>query len=138
MPPPAAHVKELALTLFDGLLPLHGLGGEARELLRFAACLHDIGMQLGYYHHHQHGQYLVLVSELNGFTHRERLLLSLLVGMHRVDAELRVPLDPYTPVFMEGDRALLRRLGACRRGPMRAARGEGIWSPAEGGLRRAG
>lgn len=138
MPPPAAHVKELALTLFDGLLPLHGLGGEARELLGFAACLHDIGMQLGYYHHHQHGQYLVLVSELNGFTHRERLLLSLLVGMHRVDAELRVPLDPYTPVFMEGDRALLRRLGACRRGPMRAARGEGIWSPAEGGLRRAG
>ena len=109
----AMHVREMAFSLFDGLVSLHGLGREARELLDHAARLHDVGMQLGYYHHHQHGQYLILASELNGFTHRERLLVSLLVGMHRVDSELRTELERYEIVFMEGDRGLLRRLSVC-------------------------
>ena len=106
----ALHVRNMALALFDALLPLHGLGRDARELLDHAARLHDVGMQLGYYHHHLHGQYLVMASELNGFTHRERLLISLLVGMHRVDAELRTDLERYDMVLDEGDRSLMRRL----------------------------
>lgn len=107
------HVRELTLSLFDGFLPLHGLGEEARELLGYAALLHDVGMHLDYYHHHRHGQYLVLNSEMNGFTHREKLLVSLLVGMHRADADLREDLSQFDLVLEMGDRSLLRRMALC-------------------------
>lgn len=37
------HVRDLALALFDGLRPEHGLDADDRALLDAAACLHDIG-----------------------------------------------------------------------------------------------
>jgi len=37
------HVAVLALQLFDGLRPWHGLGDRPRDLLHSAALLHDIG-----------------------------------------------------------------------------------------------
>jgi exopolyphosphatase/guanosine-5'-triphosphate,3'-diphosphate pyrophosphatase len=37
------HVAMLALQIFDGLRPWHGLGARDRELLHSAALLHDIG-----------------------------------------------------------------------------------------------
>jgi exopolyphosphatase/guanosine-5'-triphosphate,3'-diphosphate pyrophosphatase len=37
------HVTVLALQLFDGWEPWHGLGGDERDLLECAALLHDIG-----------------------------------------------------------------------------------------------
>jgi exopolyphosphatase/guanosine-5'-triphosphate,3'-diphosphate pyrophosphatase len=86
-PQPAGHtanVRRLAGLLFDGLMPLHGLAPEARELLDAAAVLHDVGMAVGYHNHHKHGAYLVETSRmLNGFSHREVALLTLLVRYHR-------------------------------------------------------
>ena len=111
--PHARHVAELALSLFDQLASLHGLDGEARELLAHAALLHDVGMHLDYYNHQQHGFYLILNSELNGFTHREKVLLALLCGMHRVNAELKVDLRQFDLILADGDRILLRRLALC-------------------------
>jgi exopolyphosphatase/guanosine-5'-triphosphate,3'-diphosphate pyrophosphatase len=37
------HVARLALQLFDGMKPWHGLGARPREILHSAALLHDIG-----------------------------------------------------------------------------------------------
>jgi exopolyphosphatase/guanosine-5'-triphosphate,3'-diphosphate pyrophosphatase len=37
------HVAKLAMELFDGLAPWHGLGPRERDLLECAAVLHDIG-----------------------------------------------------------------------------------------------
>jgi exopolyphosphatase/pppGpp-phosphohydrolase len=37
------HVASLALSLFDALRPIHGLGAEDRWLLEAAATLHDVG-----------------------------------------------------------------------------------------------
>src|SRR5690349_19709827 len=42
------HVSSLALQLFDGLTPLHGLGLRERLLLEAAAHLHDIGHSEGF------------------------------------------------------------------------------------------
>lgn len=78
-----AHVRKLALSLFDQLLPLHGYGTFERELLAAAAVIHDIGMAVNYYDHHKHGYYLVLSAALPGFSHREQALLALLVRFHR-------------------------------------------------------
>ncbi len=56
----ARHVARLALELFDsaGGAGLHRLGPTERELLEYAALLHDIGTFLSYTRHHQHTYYL--------------------------------------------------------------------------------
>ncbi len=79
----AAKVRELSLALFDQLRPLHGDGEWERELLGYAATLHDIGTVVSYYDHHKHGAYLIINSALQGFNHREIALLALLVRYHR-------------------------------------------------------
>ena len=79
----AEHVRFLAHRLFDELAPLHHLSTIDRELLEAAATLHDIGTTLDYYRHHKHGSYLLTMSALNGFNHRELALIALLVRYHR-------------------------------------------------------
>lgn len=73
----------LALQLFDELRPLHGFGQEERELLHYAALLHDIGHFVARSGHHKHGQYILMNAPLQGFTSNEMLLLSNLVRYHR-------------------------------------------------------
>lgn len=78
-----AKVRDLSLALFDQLQPLHGYSLWERELLDYAATLHDIGVQVGYYDHHKHSAYLVFNSGLLGFTHREIILIALIARNHR-------------------------------------------------------
>lgn len=108
----AAKVRDLALALFDQLQPLHGYGGWERELLGYAATLHDIGVAVGYYDHHKHGAYLIINSALQGFNHREIALLALLVRYHRKGA---VSVDDYRDVLHPGDDQRVARLAALLR-----------------------
>ncbi len=78
-----AHVRRLALSLFDQLRSVHGLGDADRERLGHAAWVHDIGMAVDYYRHDHHGLMLTLGRALPGFDHREQVLLALLVRFHR-------------------------------------------------------
>ncbi|MEJ2288542.1 MAG: Ppx/GppA phosphatase family protein [Deinococcales bacterium] len=77
------HVRRLSLQLFDQLATLHGLGAQERSLLSAAALVHDIGMAVDYYAHHKHGMYLVMGRAMPGFSHREQILIALLVRYHR-------------------------------------------------------
>jgi exopolyphosphatase/guanosine-5'-triphosphate,3'-diphosphate pyrophosphatase len=108
----AAKVRELSLSLFDQLQPLHGYGAWERELLGYAATLHDIGTVVSYYDHHKHGAYLVINSALQGFNHREIALLALLVRYHRKGD---IAADQYRDVFQAGDTARIARLAALLR-----------------------
>ncbi|HEY4328273.1 MAG TPA: Ppx/GppA phosphatase family protein, partial [Phycisphaerae bacterium] len=47
----ALQVARLALALFDQLAPLHQLGPRQRELLEYAALLHDVGWHIGHSGH---------------------------------------------------------------------------------------
>lgn len=67
----ARHVADLALSLFDQTKSLHDLGPCERELLRYAALLHDIGYHINYKKHHRHTYYLIKNGDLNGFDERE-------------------------------------------------------------------
>jgi exopolyphosphatase/guanosine-5'-triphosphate,3'-diphosphate pyrophosphatase len=78
-----ARVSELCLSLFDQLAPLHLYGSWERELLGYAALIHDIGVQVGYYDHHKHSAYLVFNATMLGFSHREIVILASLVRNHR-------------------------------------------------------
>jgi exopolyphosphatase/guanosine-5'-triphosphate,3'-diphosphate pyrophosphatase len=79
----ARQVAKLALDLFDGTQELHRLGSEDRELLEYAALLHDIGEHVSSTGHHKHGAYLIRHAGLRGFTPAEVQLLAALARWHR-------------------------------------------------------
>lgn len=80
------HVAKLALRLFDGLKNLHGLEASDRDLLEYAALLHDIGYHIGFNKHHKHAHYLITNAELNGFDAEEIRTLAWTARLHRRDA----------------------------------------------------
>jgi exopolyphosphatase/guanosine-5'-triphosphate,3'-diphosphate pyrophosphatase len=108
----AAKVRELSLSLYDQLRPLHGYGEWERELLGYAATLHDIGVAVGYYDHHKHGAYLVMNSALQGFSHREVILLAMLVRLHRKGD---VIVEAYRDILHPADAERIARLAALLR-----------------------
>lgn len=105
-------VQGFCRQLFRDLSPLHPYGDAEERLLLEAAQLHDIGMDLGYYDHHKHGEYLIRSSSLPGVSLREQALLALLVRYHRKG-------DPkassYRNLLQRGDEKLLLRLTALLR-----------------------
>ena len=107
-----AKVRDLSLALFDQLRPMHGYGEWERELLSYAAMLHDIGVAIGYYDHHKHGAYLVMNSALQGFDQREIVILAMLVRYHRKGDVL---VDQYREILQPGDGERIARLAALLR-----------------------
>jgi exopolyphosphatase/guanosine-5'-triphosphate,3'-diphosphate pyrophosphatase len=81
--PHARQVATLSLDLFDATAGMHGLGDAERELLEFAAHLHDIGEHVASSGHHKHGAYLVRNGQLRGFSPGEIELLAAIVRWHR-------------------------------------------------------
>lgn len=108
----SAHVRMLALELFDQLEPLHGYGEFERELLAAAATIHDIGMAINYFDHHKHGFYLIMSGAMPGYSHREQALLALLVRYHRKGTPADQGLGG---VLVEGDMERVRKLAALLR-----------------------
>jgi exopolyphosphatase/guanosine-5'-triphosphate,3'-diphosphate pyrophosphatase len=76
-------VARLCLDLFDQLKPLHELGKKARELVEYAALLHDIGWHIGKSNHHKHSKYLILHGDLKGFTPEEISIMANIARFHR-------------------------------------------------------
>jgi exopolyphosphatase/guanosine-5'-triphosphate,3'-diphosphate pyrophosphatase len=79
----AQHVTRLALRLFDGLQPQHGLGTPERLWLEWGALLHDIGWIEGQQQHHKTSLRLILDSALLPVSPRERLLVAAVARYHR-------------------------------------------------------
>lgn len=79
----STHVAHLTLQLFDELAPLHGLGALERELIEYAALLHDIGWHIGKKKHHKHSQYLIENGRLRNFTDDEVRVMAAVARYHR-------------------------------------------------------
>jgi exopolyphosphatase / guanosine-5'-triphosphate,3'-diphosphate pyrophosphatase len=77
------HVADLALKLFDASRRMHGLGRRERELLEFAALLHDIGLYVNHAKHHRHSHYLITHGELRGFTPEEIAIIASVARFHK-------------------------------------------------------
>lgn len=77
------HVTALSLQLFDQLQPAHGLDASYRQLLWAAGMLHDIGIRVDFYYHHQHSAYIIRSSGLPGYAPRELAMVALLAQYHR-------------------------------------------------------
>ena len=64
----AQHVAHLALRIFDQTEELHQLRTGERELLEYAALLHEVGKHVSFQSHHKHSFYLISHAGLRGFT----------------------------------------------------------------------
>jgi exopolyphosphatase/guanosine-5'-triphosphate,3'-diphosphate pyrophosphatase len=78
-------VSRLAMDLIDSAraAKLHTLGDNERELLHYAALLHDIGMFLSYHNHHAHSYYFIRNADLLGFNQEEIAVMATTVFFHR-------------------------------------------------------
>lgn len=76
------HVANLALQLFDQTQALHQYDAYERELLEFAALLHDVGQYISFQKHHKNSRYIISRADLRGFTDEEILLIGHLARYH--------------------------------------------------------
>lgn len=76
-------VARLCMELFDQTRSLHRLGTEDRELIEFAALLHDIGLHIARKKHHKHSQYLILNGDLKNFSREEIRIVANIARYHR-------------------------------------------------------
>ncbi len=79
----SCHVARLALSLFDQLQALHGLGEPEREWLEYAALLHDVGYLINVRQHHKHSYYLITQGDLAAFSAEEIEIMANVARYHR-------------------------------------------------------
>jgi exopolyphosphatase/guanosine-5'-triphosphate,3'-diphosphate pyrophosphatase len=70
---------------------------ETEQFLRWAARLHEIGLDISHSHFHKHGAYLLEHADMPGFTREEQRLLACLVGAHRRKPHLERALELVPP-----------------------------------------
>jgi len=121
-------VARLALMLFDGAGEALALPAAARELVEYAALLHDIGHAIDHDRHQHHSCYLVRNAELVGFDRLEVEIIAQAVRGHRKqmpklgDPELRA-LSGTVRHTVRGLAALLRLADALDRTHFGVVRG---------------
>lgn len=76
------HIANLALQLFDQTQELHKYGDFEREILEFAALLHDIGQFISFKQYHKNSRFILRQTDPRGFTDEEMLLIGHLIRYH--------------------------------------------------------
>ncbi len=79
----AARVEATALGLFDQVAGPWKLGDFPRQVLGWAARLHELGTFLSYSSYHKHGAYMLRYADLPGFSRDEQQILAGLVLLQR-------------------------------------------------------
>jgi exopolyphosphatase/guanosine-5'-triphosphate,3'-diphosphate pyrophosphatase len=97
----ARKVAQLAAMLFEGLHPLHRLAPSYGRILEASAYLFNIGHYVSDSRHHKHSLYLVINTDMPGFTDRERMGIANLSRYHRKSMP-----QPSHPEFMMLDQEM--------------------------------
>jgi exopolyphosphatase/guanosine-5'-triphosphate,3'-diphosphate pyrophosphatase len=80
----AARVEATAAALLDQVARSWQLTEKRlRQLLVWAARLHEVGLDIAHARYHHHGGYLIANSDLPGFVRLEQQLIASLVTLHR-------------------------------------------------------
>ncbi|NEX12957.1 MAG: Ppx/GppA family phosphatase [Prosthecochloris sp.] len=117
----SSHIAMLCLQLFDELQPLHDFDATDRELLEYAALLHNIGTFISISAHHKHSQYIIINGELRGFTPLEITIIANIARYHRKSSpsekhELYAQLKPRHRKTVDMLAAILRIANGLDRG----------------------
>jgi exopolyphosphatase/guanosine-5'-triphosphate,3'-diphosphate pyrophosphatase len=83
--PHAEKVRALAVSMFDSAkrAGFHKIDAPHRELMEYAALLHDVGIFLSYSNHEAHSYYLIKNAGLEGFDQDELQTIATLAYFHR-------------------------------------------------------
>lgn len=90
----AQRIVDTALQLFDQIYPdLNAELEDERQLLRWSALIHELGMSVSHSAYHKHGAYLIENLNLPGFSISEQTQLAWLVRCHRrrIQVESHMP-----------------------------------------------
>ncbi|NNF15106.1 MAG: Ppx/GppA family phosphatase [Gammaproteobacteria bacterium] len=83
-PDQAQRLATIALKLFKRVYKeWHLPRRQSRQLLRWAATLHEIGLGIAHSHYHRHGGYIVANADLPGFSRNLQQRLAWLIAGHR-------------------------------------------------------
>ena len=80
--PHPRHVAFLAMTLWDQLRRAHRLPPETRNLLHYAALLHDVGAALDFDNHEEHSAYMIRNGKLRGLSAQEVQVVACIARYH--------------------------------------------------------
>jgi exopolyphosphatase / guanosine-5'-triphosphate,3'-diphosphate pyrophosphatase len=81
----ARQVAETAVQAWDAIALAWGLDEQldTRDYLRWAACLHEIGLAISHSQHHRHGAYVLENADMAGFSRDDQAMLSVLTRLQR-------------------------------------------------------
>lgn len=79
----AERVEATVLALFDQVDAAWGLEAPDRQMLGWAARLHELGLAIAHSQHHVHGAYILENSDIAGFSRTEQQFLATLVRNQR-------------------------------------------------------
>ena len=127
----AEHVARLALRIFDQTQELHHLRTGERELLEYAALLHEVGMHVSYQEHQKHSYYLISHAGLRGFTTDQVAIVANVARYYRKATPREehgnfAQLSPSQKEVVKKLAAILRIADALDRGRRRAVRDVGV------------
>lgn len=101
----ARRVARMALAMLQQVAESWDLKRDAdRNLLAWAAALHELGLDIAHAHYHHHGAYLLEHADMPGFARDEQRMLACLVRCHR----RRLDREPYLGLPPEWRRRALR------------------------------
>lgn len=80
--PHPRHVAQLAMSLWDSLRRVHRLPAETRDLLHYAALLHDVGSVLNFDGHTEHSAYVIRNGNLRGLSAQEVEMVASVARYH--------------------------------------------------------
>lgn len=76
------YISKIALELFDTLHYIHQIDFKYKKELSIACKLHSIGRSLSFYQEHLHSFYFILNNLNYNFSHKEKVLIAILVKYH--------------------------------------------------------
>jgi exopolyphosphatase / guanosine-5'-triphosphate,3'-diphosphate pyrophosphatase len=101
----AAYITKISSVLFDKLKELHNLPKTHKRYLEIAAKLSNIGTKLSFYNHRNYSFSFVLSNLEYGFSHFEKLFISMVVRYHGKRFGYFVN-DEYLPFCKENEEAI--------------------------------
>ncbi|MGV8905083.1 MAG: exopolyphosphatase [Acetobacterium sp.] len=107
--PHAYHVLKLTKSLFDQLMPLHGIIRDVEKIMKAGAMLHDSGIKLQFSNHHEHSFYIILNSGLLGIEQKDLLLSAFIALNHRTNKKIKIS-EEYVGLLQEDERHLIDQL----------------------------
>ena len=105
----ARQVAKLADQVFQHLASADGLTRHQRTLMLAGALLHDIGYHIAHESHQKHALYLIVNSELTGFSEMERSVIANIARYHR--GSLPKERHPEYSALNTADRDNVQKLG---------------------------